>query len=425
MSDIAVRVEGLSKLYHIGGPQKRYSKLSDQVADMVVSPFRRASKLLRGQATGASELNETFWALNDVSFEIKHGDVVGIIGHNGAGKSTLLKILSRITYPTKGYVDVYGRVSSLLEVGTGFHPELTGRENIYLNGSILGMRKAEIEQKFDAILDFAEIEKFIDTPVKHYSSGMYVRLAFSVAAHLEPEILVVDEVLAVGDIAFQKKCLGKMDNVSKQGRTIIFVSHNINALQRLCPKSILFNRGRLITQGNTAEVIERYLASTTSVTTAPDAWIDLSAINRDGTGKVQFAAISYNSLNQSVGCQPFSKGPLEFSLDIISDSPRTVGSIAVTIYDQYGTKLVNVDTLSLGEVITLRNGHNLVRLKLEELYLNPGIYTLGLWVADPPSEVFDSIPSAIKIEVVELESERIRVQKDGLVMCNFELLGVS
>jgi lipopolysaccharide transport system ATP-binding protein len=425
MSDIAIRVEGLGKLYHIGGPQKRYDKLSDQITDVVASPLRRAGRLLRGQITGATELHEIFWALKDVSFEIKHGDVVGIIGHNGAGKSTLLKVLSRITYPTKGSVDIYGRVNSLLEVGTGFHPELTGRENIYLNGSILGMRKVEIERKFDAILDFAEIEKFIDTPVKHYSSGMYVRLAFSVAAHLEPEILLVDEVLAVGDIAFQKKCLGKMDNVSKQGRTIIFVSHNMNALQRLCPKSILFNHGQLVAQGDTASIVEQYLASSTSVTTAPDARIDLSGATREGTGRAQFAAISYSSLNQVTGFQPISKGPLEFSLDIISDALRTVGSIAVTIYDQYGTKLVNADTLSLGETITLREGHNLVRLKIEELYLNPGIYTLGLWLANPPSEIFDSILSAIKIEVVELESEKVRVQKDGVVMCNFELLDVS
>jgi len=421
MGNIAVYAEGLSKLYHIGGSQKIYDNLGDQLTDMVLSPFRRAGKLLSGQATGATELDETFWALRDVSFEIKHGDVVGIIGHNGAGKSTLLKILSRITMPTNGYADIHGRISSLLEVGTGFHPELTGRENIYLNGSILGMHKTEIDQKFDAIVDFAEIEKFIDTPVKHYSSGMYVRLAFSVAAHLEPEILLVDEVLAVGDVAFQKKCLGKMDNVSKQGRTVIFVSHNMNAMQRLCPKSMLLSHGQLIMQGDTPEVIERYL-STFSTAKPPGNWIDLSGLSRDGNGNVRFAAISYSSLNQTTGYQPFSNGPLEFSLDIESDAARSVGSIAVTIYDRYGTKLVNADTLSFDEMIPLQEGHNILRLKVDKLYLNPGIYTLGLWAANPPGEIYDSIPSAVQMEVVELESEKVRVQSDGVVTCNFELL---
>src|SRR5688500_14570168 len=208
MSDIAINVEGLGKKFHIGGLQKSYHRLTDQLADMIVGPFRRAGSLMRGHAGGAAELDETLWALKDISFQVKSGEVVGIIGRNGVGKSTLLKILSGISDPTEGYADIYGRVGSLLEVGTGFHPELTGRENIYLNGAILGMRKSEIQRKFDEIVAFAEIDKFIDTPVKHYSSGMYVRLAFSVAAHLEPEILLVDEVLAVGDVAFQRKGVG-------------------------------------------------------------------------------------------------------------------------------------------------------------------------------------------------------------------------
>jgi len=424
VSNIAIQVDGLSKRYHIGGPRKRYDRLSDQFIDLALSPLRRAGKLLRGQATGAAELDKTFWALKDLCFEIKHGDVVGIVGHNGAGKSTLLKILSRITYPTEGYARVHGRISSLLEVGTGFHPELTGHENIYLNGAILGMRRAEIERKFDAIVEFAEIDKFIDTPVKHYSSGMFVRLAFSVAAHLEPEILLVDEVLAVGDVAFQKKCLGKMDSVSNQGRTVIFVSHNMNAMQRLCPKSILLNQGQLIRYGDTAEVVEQYLASSAS-TTMPGNWIDVSGLSRDGSGQVQFAAIAYSSLNQAVGLHPFSNGPLELSLDLVSDMPREVGSIAVVLYDRYGTKLVNVDTLALGETISLRKGHNIVRLRIKALHLNPGMYTLGLWVANPPSEVHDSISAAVQIEVVEQISERIRVQKDGLVTCDFELVEIS
>ncbi|MEZ4715781.1 MAG: ABC transporter ATP-binding protein [Caldilineaceae bacterium] len=217
MSNIAIRVENLGKEYRIGATQARYRTIRETVMDAARAPFERAGKLLRGEATGAANLDETIWALKDVSFEVKHGEVVGIIGRNGAGKSTLLKILSRITEPTTGYVDLYGRVGSLLEVGTGFHPELTGRENIFLNGAILGMSRNDINRKFDEIVDFAEVERFIDTPVKHYSSGMYLRLAFAVAAHLEPEILLVDEVLAVGDAAFQKKCFRKMGDVAQKG----------------------------------------------------------------------------------------------------------------------------------------------------------------------------------------------------------------
>jgi lipopolysaccharide transport system ATP-binding protein len=226
---------------------------------------------LRGQATGAAELDETIWALKDVSFEVKRGEVVGIIGCNGAGKSTLLKILSRITEPTTGFVDIYGRVGLLLEVGTGFHLELTGRENIYLNGAILGMTRGEIEQKFDEIVAFAEVERFIDTPVKHYSSGMRLRLGFAVAAHLEPEILLVDEVLAVGDARFQKKCLDKMEDVGQQGRTVLFVSHNMPAITRLCERTILLDEGQMLQDGPSPQVVRTYLNSGLG-TTAVREW---------------------------------------------------------------------------------------------------------------------------------------------------------
>jgi lipopolysaccharide transport system ATP-binding protein len=275
MDDVVLRVEGLSKQYRIGVKLDGYKTLRETLTDGFVAPFRRTMKLLRGQASSAAVMDEKIWALKDVSFEIKRGEVVGIIGRNGAGKTTLLKILSRITEPTEGQAEIRGRVGSLLEVGTGFHPELTGRENIHLNGSIMGMRKAEIELKFDEIVDFAEIEKFIDTPVKHYSSGMYVRLAFAVAAHLEPEILLVDEVLAVGDAAFQKKCLGKMGEVAKEGRTVLFVSHNMTAVQYLCGRSILLDRGEVILDGPATQVVDRYLlaARPTGIQSHPGEYI--------------------------------------------------------------------------------------------------------------------------------------------------------
>src|SRR6266404_500057 len=246
MTDIAIRAEDLSKHYRIGGGES-YLALRDVLTRAVSVPFRRRSL--------PSAADDSIWALKDVSFEIKCGEVIGVIGRNGAGKSTLLKILSRITEPTEGYADITGRIASLLEVGTGFQPELTGRENIYLNGSILGMKRAEIIKKFDEIVDFAEIEKFIDTPVKHYSSGMYVRLAFGVAAHLDPEILLVDEVLAVGDAAFQKKCLGKMGDVAKEGRTVLFVSHNMGAIENLCDRGILLADGQVSYEGSVEECV--------------------------------------------------------------------------------------------------------------------------------------------------------------------------
>lgn len=261
MSEIAVKVENLSKLYRIG-KREEYRTLRDVIARSFSNSFRLVK---HPKPNTHNPRPNSIWALKDVSFEVKNGDVVGIIGRNGAGKTTLLKILSRITEPTEGYAEIRGRVGSLLEVGTGFHAELTGRENIFLNGAILGMKKAEIKRKFDEIVAFAEIEKFIDTPVKHYSSGMYVRLAFAVAAHLEPEILLVDEVLAVGDLGFQKKCLGKMGDVAKGGRTILFVSHQMNQIRRLCEKAIWLDGGKVQKIGQTAEVTGAYESATSSI----------------------------------------------------------------------------------------------------------------------------------------------------------------
>jgi lipopolysaccharide transport system ATP-binding protein len=253
MTDIAVRVENLSKQYRIGGPQAPYRTIRETMTDLAAAPVRRLRRL--GQPTPPEE---TIWALKDVSFDVQQGEVLGIIGRNGAGKSTLLKILCRITEPTEGYADIHGRVGSLLEVGTGFHQELTGRENIYLNGAILGMRRAEINRKFDEIVEFAEIERFLDAPVKRYSSGMYVRLAFAVAAHLDPEILLVDEVLAVGDINFRRKCLGKMQEVTRGGRTVLFVSHDMNSIRRLCQHALWLDAGEVRAQGSAEDMTVRY-----------------------------------------------------------------------------------------------------------------------------------------------------------------------
>ena len=423
MSDAVIRVENLSKKYILGHQrEKGYTTLRDSIANGakgLLKPFQR-----HGKSQGADPTAEEFWALKDVSFEIKQGDRVGIIGRNGAGKSTLLKILSRITEPTAGRISIDGRVASLLEVGTGFHPELTGRENIYLNGAVLGMNKAEIRKKFDEIVAFSEVEQFLDTPVKRYSSGMYVRLAFAVAAHLEPEILIVDEVLAVGDAQFQKKCLGKMQDVSKEdGRTVLFVSHNMDAIQRLCPQCLMLERGQLIAQGDTAGIVVRYLSSNSDRAT-PNNWIDVSKLSRMGTGEAQFVAVRYSSLNEAVAFQPYSTGPLEVLLDIVSDSPRSIGSLAVTFYNRSGTKLVNADIVSLGQIIELRQGNNIVKLKIENLYLNPDIYLLGLWLSNLGStsgrKSLDYVESAFEIEVVDLVSKDFGVKTDGAVPCRFE-----
>jgi lipopolysaccharide transport system ATP-binding protein len=252
MSITAIRASQVGKLYQIGRADDKHLSLPEAITRSLTAPFRALTQ------RGGQSPTDDLWALKDVSFEVPHGQVLGIIGHNGAGKSTLLKILSRITQPTTGEVEIRGRVASLLEVGTGFHPELTGRENIYLNGAILGMRRREIQRKFDEIVEFSEVEKFLDTPVKRYSSGMYVRLAFAVAAHLEPEVLVIDEVLAVGDASFQKKCLGKMSGVAQDGRTVLFVSHNLTAIASLCNRVIMLDRGQLIADGTPAHTIQRY-----------------------------------------------------------------------------------------------------------------------------------------------------------------------
>ena len=418
--------QNLKKSYQLGKNRLKNDTLRDEIAAGFKKPYNFLINTMQGktrQIAPAEDKNDEFWALKDVSFEVSEGEVVGIIGHNGAGKSTLLKILSRITEPTEGRVLLYGRVGSLLEVGIGFHPELTGRENIFLNGAILGMARKEILRKFDEIIAFAEIEKFLDTPVKRYSSGMYVRLAFAVAAHLETEILLVDEVLAVGDANFQKKCLGKMDDVSRQGRTILFVSHNMNAIQRLCPRSIYLEKGVVNEIGQTSDVIARYLSSGFFFS-KPETWIDLSTSAHEGTLDAKFLRLQFSSGNNEFDHQLYSEGAFECLLEIQANSPRVVGSIAVIIYDQYGTKLVNADTMALGELVNLHTGVNRLLLKINELHLNPGIYVLGLWMANPPSEVIDQINSALKFEIIDVEVQRLgtRPRADGAVSCEFKLM---
>lgn len=293
MSDLAIRVMGLGKEYQIGARAPRHKTLRESLMQVFNEPFRRLRH--HGESHVDVSHPEKIWALRDVSFDVKQGEVVGVIGRNGAGKSTLLKILSRITEPTAGCVEIRGRVGALLEVGTGFHSELTGRENIYLNGAILGMRRAEIARKFDEIVAFAEVEKFIDTPVKHYSSGMYMRLAFAVAAHLELEILLVDEVLAVGDAAFQKKCMGKMGEVKNEGRTVLFVSHNMAAIEALSSRCILLQSGNLIFDADTRSTVAHYFQSTTEQKSVPVRdWKE-----RAGTGEariVKFATLGQNEV---------------------------------------------------------------------------------------------------------------------------------
>jgi lipopolysaccharide transport system ATP-binding protein len=300
MSDIAISVENLSKLYRIGAKEKRHDTVSGALTAWCKTPWTNYRRLrglthlgtaVGGRRSAVGEDSDLIWALNDVSFEIEQGEVIGIIGRNGAGKSTLLKILSRITEPTMGRAFINGRVASLLEVGTGFHGELTGRENIYLNGTILGMTKKEVNGKFDEIVEFAEIDKFIDTPVKHYSSGMYVRLAFAVAAHLDPEILLVDEVLAVGDLAFQEKCLGKMKDIASKARTILFVSHNMAAVQTLCKSGLVLDGGRLHHFGSQSDAINHYLHSLNSVNEQ-----SLNLTNREGTGEVRVSSIEFRDI---------------------------------------------------------------------------------------------------------------------------------
>lgn len=355
-SDIAISVRGLGKSYAIRHSRSDATTLAEAVVDRMRHPFRRGDQ-------------ETFWALKDVTFDVKHGEVVGIIGRNGAGKSTLLKILSRITDMTEGEVDLYGRVGSLLEVGTGFHQDLSGRENIFLNGSILGMTRAEIRKQFDAIVDFAGVEKFLDTPVKRYSSGMYVRLAFAVAAHLRSEIMVVDEVLAVGDAEFQRKCLGKMKDVASSGRTVLFVSHNMHAVRGLCTDALLLKAGQLVMHANAAEVIAEYESATKEA-----AQSDAADAPRRGSGEYRFTHV--RPLKAQFSCDEEKT----FSFHLERRHGHTGGFfIGAHVVDSNGLLLLQFDSRMTGDWLEDRSACEGV-LRFRSPWLKPGDYRIDMYI---------------------------------------------
>ncbi len=398
---IAIRVEGIGKQYRIGARHLRPRTMREAVGRALTAPLHNLRQLRRHSRLDGGEQVDAIWALRDISFELKAGDVLGIVGRNGAGKSTLLKVLSRITSPTTGRAWVDGRIGSLLEVGTGFHPELTGRDNLYLYGAILGMERQYIRNRFDEIVAFSGVEQFIDTPVKHYSSGMYLRLAFAVAAHLESEILVVDEVLAVGDAEFQKKCLAKMSQVSSEGRTILFVSHDLSAVQRMCPRSLLLQSGQLIGDGPTENILRSYLALSPEAP-EPCKRIELSGAQRSGTHEVQINAVQFRSDDAAIEFRPYPDGPLDLDLDLVSNGKITVGSLGISLHDQQGARFLSADTLSLGVVTEIQPGRNTVRLRIEALHLNPGVYYVTLWASGRQGRrVFDRIESAFALHVAE------------------------
>jgi lipopolysaccharide transport system ATP-binding protein len=410
MTNIAIRVENLSKQYKIGVAQYRHDTLRDQIVEGLRSLLLRNGRFHRP--------SDTFWALKDISLEIKKGEVVGVIGRNGAGKSTLLKILSRITEPTGGFAEIHGRVSSLLEVGTGFHPELTGRENIYLNGAIMGMKKAEIVRKFDEIVAFSEVEKFIDTPVKRYSSGMYVRLAFAVAAHLEPEILIVDEVLAVGDTAFQRKCLGKMGNVAKKGITVLFVSHNMAAIQGLCSECFLLSSGQLVAEGSSQTVVEQYLADVSDGTQA----VLRQRKDRQGSGEIQFVEGSIFDDNGRPIDLALSGQNIEIALSYRSRDGKPISRLDahITFYTMSGQFMFTCSSESSGSPFDVLPANGQLVCHIPELPLAPGRYVFNLF-STIGGEVADWVQQAGYLNVAAGDyfgTGQLRTHNEGFVVKN-------
>ena len=392
MSDVAICVEGLSKRFSINARQESYQTLRDSITTAALRPFR-AMKSFATENGDKQTDDESIWALKDVSFEVTNGEVVGLIGRNGAGKSTLLKILARVTEPTEGYARICGKIGSLLEVGVGFHLELSGRENIFLNGAILGMKRADIKQRFDAIVSFAEIEKFIDTPVKHYSSGMYLRLAFAVAAHLEPEILLVDEVLAVGDAAFQKKCIGKMEEVAGEGRTVLFVSHNMAAVQALCTRGIFLYNGSVFTDSTASASISTYLRMLEQSVTQ-----DLvERIDRRGRGEIRLARLDISTGANDQALTLATGRPAMFVFHLTDMRPRT--SCIFTIYDDFGQPLATFNSAVRGpdDAHDSSLGNSLV-CNIEELPLVPGRYRINVAIS-ADGELQDHLEGAAFFEV--------------------------
>jgi ABC-type polysaccharide/polyol phosphate transport system ATPase subunit len=389
--DVAISVERLGKKYRLGHAVGRRAQATfrEVIAGATVS----ATRALIRRSRSSHEDPEEFWALRNISFDVRHGEIVGIVGRNGAGKSTLLKIFSRITEPTEGQVRIRGRIASLLEVGTGFHPELTGRENIYLNGAILGMTYTEVRGKFDEIVAFAEVERFLDTPVKRYSSGMYVRLAFAVAAHLEPEILVIDEVLAVGDQEFQAKCLRKMDQVKHTGRTILFVSHNIAAVRALCTTAALLDAGRLVGVGSVGHVLDLYISSQKGT----HQIVDLTPPNRDKPHIEQIRLLS-----PTIGHGEC----VEFELDIMSPTTGSVG-LDIRIHDEQGSAIAYVSTHMVTSQIKLQAGRR-TRLKLMfgPLGLAVGGYDVYFCLIKPAIEDLHDIRQPIRFEVLHADPSK-------------------
>jgi lipopolysaccharide transport system ATP-binding protein len=383
-NDFAIRCENLGKRYRLG-THERYRTLRDVVSAKIASPFRSAR-------SPAKDVH--LWALDDVSLEIKRGEVVGIIGHNGAGKSTLLKILSRITKPTRGSAEIKGRVGSLLEVGTGFHPELTGRENIYLNGAILGMRKSEIERKFDEIVAFAEVEKFIDTPVKRFSSGMYVRLAFGVAAHVETEVLLVDEVLAVGDAQFQKKCFAKINEIGKDGRTILFVSHNMAAVRGICKEAVILDRGRVAAKGAIDETVDKYLAH---VSSEEFDTVETTSFTVEGVE-------IYADRNPDRSAVMKTFDPVEVKVRFVAKTDIADPGLYVSILTPDSRRLTGLDFKDFSSAAPIRAGETCeLGFAVESLPLLPGAYQLEIHLKDMSRGLVEIVPHAYRFEVAETQ----------------------
>jgi lipopolysaccharide transport system ATP-binding protein len=389
--DSMIKVEGVSKQYRLGALQESYSTLRESLAGALRAPLRR---LRGGGAPG-----ETLWALRDVSFRVAAGEVVGLVGRNGAGKSTLLKILSRITEPSAGRVELYGRVGSLLEVGTGFHPELTGRENIFLNGAILGMGKAEIKGRFDEIVAFSELERFIDTPVKRYSSGMYVRLAFAVAAHLEPDILVVDEVLAVGDMAFQKRCLGKMQDVTRRGRTVLFVSHNMGAIKSLCTRALLLKAGRVACEGGVDAVVDEYLMAGGDVA---ETGVIPDDAHGFGTGDAWVRRVELLDLDDNPIKQVYFGQPFRVALTVEAKRKVEDAVISVGISTLDGMRVTSSYSIDRGQPpVELSVGWYRVLVDLD-VTLIPRRYAFDAAVGRMSGAAVDMVTSTLQFEALSV-----------------------